>query len=49
MPEWQITRVQMDMLCPLDCAGCSMVANVVFMFDTHRKHNFKSFVNSIAQ
>ena len=49
MPEWQTMRVQMDILCPLDCAGCSMVANVVFIFDAHRKHYFKSVVNSIAQ
>ena len=49
MPERQTQRVQMDMLCPLDCAGCSMVANVVFIFDVHRGHYSKTVVNSIAR
>ncbi len=47
MPGRQTTRVQMDILCPLDCAGCSMVANVVFIFDADRKHHFESVVNPI--
>jgi hypothetical protein len=47
MPERQTRRVQMDMLCPLDCAGCSMVANVVFIFDAHRKHYFTTLVKKI--
>jgi hypothetical protein len=31
----------MDILCPLDCAGCSMVANVVFIFDGRKETLFQ--------
>jgi hypothetical protein len=43
MPGWQTTRVQMDR-CPLDCASRSMVANVVFMFDSRIKYHLRAFV-----
>jgi hypothetical protein len=41
MPKWQTMRVQMDILCPLDWAGCSMVANVVFIFNGRKETSFR--------
>ena len=46
MPEWQTTRVQMDM-CPLAGTEFSLVANVVFIFDGDRKHHWRAFVNGL--
>jgi hypothetical protein len=43
MPSWQSTRIQMETY-PLVCTEFSMVENVVFIFDAHKKHHRRAFV-----